>query len=167
MKKISIKSLITLLAAVLVVTASIGIGFAYFSDYDMGRGIATLHLSGTTTIDEGNSDTEKQIVITNTGDKASVVVRCGVFGPDKMELNVPDTWKAGGDGFYYYTSVLAPGESTSGVITAKIPDLTEKEIQELGDTLNITVVHESAAVVYNEDDTVSLPDNWDQSIVIK
>lgn len=164
MKTIKFKSLAVLLAVLLLVFASIGTAYAYFSDYDTGRGYATLKLSAETTIDEGTDPAVKNIVIYNAENSAPVVVRVGIFGPEGLKVTVPSGWTKAGD-FYYYNSVLAPGENTGTAIEAKI-ELTPEQQAVADDSFNVTVVHESAVAVYNEDGTVKLPEGWD-SVTIK
>lgn len=150
---------LTLCAAILVVLASVGGALAYFSDYDHAIGQATLHMNGETRIDEGSSDSEKNIVIENTGD-AAVVVRVAVYGPDQMQI--PDSvtgWEKQGD-FYYYQDILQPGEKTADAINASI-ELTDREKAEFGDSFSISVVHESALVVFDDNGQVQKPSGWD------
>lgn len=167
MKKMNIRSYAVLLAALLIMLGTVGLALAYFTDYDEAYGRATLNLNGGTTIDEGSSDAQKDIVIHNDQGETYRIVRVAVFGPDKMQVTVPSGWTKSDDGFYYYNSVLAPGADTGSPIVALIPDLTDKERAELGSTIDITVVHESAVAVYKDDNTVKIPDGWDQSVVIQ
>ena len=153
----------------LIIAASVGVTVAYFSDYEAAMGEATLHLAGRTTIDEGDDLQKKEIVINNTGE-TDVVVRVAIFGPDQKTVTLPKNgkWEAHGD-FYYYKEVLGTTEPNNTTGEAILAELTFKGTEEeiaaqkalLGDSVDITVVHESAPVVYNSEGKVQKPDGWD------
>ena len=169
MKAISKRRFIALLAVMMLIVASIGITTAYFSDTDKAEGAATLNLKGETKIEEGDKDF-KQIVITNTG-KADLLVRVKLFGVDKkvddkkvLNVSVPGAWANGDGGWYYFRTILpgdkSPQATTGAPIEVKLNDeLTPKEIAELGDSFDVTVVHEATPVVYKEGKLV-LPEDW-------
>ena len=164
MKAINKRTLIALLAVMTLIISSIGITVAYFSDVDEAQGAATLSLQGQTKIDEGNLD-YKAIKVTNTGD-ADVLVRVKLFGVDTklMDVNVPSNWAAGDDGWYYYKNILPGGQNpqanTGTEITVKVKEkLDPKVVAEMGESLNVTVVHEATPVVY-DGDTLSVPNGW-------
>ena len=161
MRVLKRNTVMVLIAALLVVGASIGLTAAYFSDYEDQLGVAKLNLSGETTIEEEVTDTEKTIVIKNTGvegQSANVVVRIQIFGPDGMTIpegSIGSGWVKGGD-YYYYNKVLAPGEETTS-ITASVKDLPVDV--DLSD-FDIIVVQESATAVYDENNVVKCPAGW-------
>ena len=164
MKAISKRTLIALLAVMLLIVSSVGATVAYFSDTSKAEGAATLNLRGETKIDEGDKDF-KEIVITNTG-KADLLVRVKLFGVDtsKMDVTVPSGWAAGNDGWYYFRNILpgaqSPQTTTGSPITVKLKDgLSEKEIAEMGDSFDVTVIHEATPVVYNGN-SVAVPQGW-------
>lgn len=165
MRRMSKKTLIALSAALLVIFTSVGVSLAYFSDYEMGYGDVTLHLSKVTEIEEHVHEGDKTISIRNTGDGA-VVLRVGIIGSElmKVSFDAPSDWETHGD-FYYYTKVLEPGESTSA-IQAKL-SLTDEQKEQLGGTFDITVVHESELAVYDKTNTVKKPEAWDYLPAIK
>lgn len=159
MRSINKKSLIALLAAALLLVSSVSIAAAYFSDTDEAAGSAQLNLSKETHIDEGPSDTEKQIDITNTG-TAAIVVRVTFFGPDKMEVIPNDNWDEGTDGWYYFRYVLQPGDNTGDPrIIARLGDLTDKEMAEFGNSLQVTIVQEAEFATYTGN-AVDIPTGW-------
>lgn len=159
MRSINKKSLIALLAAALLLVSSISIAVAYFSDTDQAIGSAVLNLSKETRIDEGPDDAEKQIDITNTG-TAAIVVRVTFFGPDKMEVIPSSNWVEGTDGWYYFRYVLQPGDNTGDPrIIARLKDLTPKEVAELGNALQVTIVQEAEFATYTGD-AVDTPAGW-------
>lgn len=159
MRSINKKSLIALLAAALLIVSTVGIAAAYFSDTHQATGTAELSISKETKIDEGTSDTEKQIDITNTG-TAAIVVRAAIFGPDKLEVTPGSNWVEGTDGWYYFKYVLQPGENTgSPKLVAKLKDLTKKEMAELGNSLQVTIVQEAEFATYTGN-AVDIPADW-------
>ena len=167
MKSLKGKSLIALLAAMMLLVSTVGLTVAYFSDTDNARGESALSLSGETTIDEGSSETEKNVVITNNGN-SDVLVRVRFFGPDGLKVTAPSGWQEA-DGWYYYTKVLkAPNGSTGSAINAKIEfsgskEEVEKKLAELGDAYDITVIHEAAIVTY-DGSNIATPSGWASGI---
>lgn len=172
---------ITALLAVLILSALLAAGsMAYFSDYEVARGEATLHLNGQTEIEEKIVDGNKVISIKNikntTADadvlEAPAVVRVAVYGPKNITVTpaVPEDWEEH-NGYYYYTKVLGIGESTSD-LTAEI-ELTEEEAENTGDHYDVVVVHESALPVYEQTEDgknkVRTPEGWDYlpSIIVE
>ena len=164
MKAISKRKFIALLAVMMLIIASVGATVAYFSATDTAEGAAMLNLKGETKIDEGDKEF-KQIVITNTG-KADLIVRVKLFGVDDtlMDVTIPSGWAAGDNGWYYFKTVLPGGQSpqatTGSPIEVKLKEnLTPKQIAELGDSFEVTVVHEATPIVYDEG-TLVLPVDW-------
>ena len=168
MKSLKSKSVIALLAAVMLLGSTVGLTAAYFSDTDKARGESGLSLSGETTVDEGSDDNEKNVVITNNGN-SDVLVRVRFFGPEGLKVTAPSGWQES-DGWYYYTKVVeAPDGNTGRAINAKIEfSGTEEEVArklaELGDEYDITVVHEAAIVTYDGSD-IAVPSGWASGIV--
>ena len=157
------KSLIALLAVLVLLVSTVGITVAYFSDRDATAGALTISLTPDTTIHEGTSDEQKDVTIENTGD-TDVVVRVQLFGPEGMVVTPGDGWVQSTDGWYYYNEVLAAGGETKTAINAKIEFTgTDEEIArqkaELGDNYQITVIHEASVATY-AGDAVDTPDGW-------
>lgn len=156
------RALFALLVAVLILAVAPRLTTAYFSDTDEGEGQAVINLNYQTVIEEGDSNVEKNIVITNSADGAPVMVRAYIFGPTTMTVTCSPKWEKRSDGWYYWTEILDPGDSTTENKLKAVVDttnLTPAQIIELGDEFNITVLHEAAPVVYNGDNIV-LPDGW-------
>lgn len=161
MKTVKKKSILLVVAMMLVLSLTVGLTLAYFSDYEAAKGGASIALGGQTEVEENVTDKEKVVWINNIGE-TNAVVRVAIYMPEALEKvensitfeNASD-WVKDGD-FYYYTKVLEPGKSTSR-ITAKttVPD----DVQ-LGDGFDVVVVHESDQAVYNESNKVVLPDGW-------
>jgi predicted ribosomally synthesized peptide with SipW-like signal peptide len=150
MKTVKKKSILLVVAMMLVLSLTVGLTLAYFSDYEAAKGGASIALGGQTEIEENVTDKEKVVQINNIGE-TNVVVRVAIYMPEALEKvensitfeNASDWVKDGG--FYYYTKVLEPKKSTS-TITAKttVPD----DVQ-LGDSFDVVVVHESDQALYD------------------
>ena len=87
--------------------------------------------------------------IKNTGE-TDVVVRVAVYGPTEISYS-GDGWTNGGDGYYYYDSILPAGE-TSSKLTAKW-DVPE----DLGDDYAVVVIQESDQAVYDASGNIVKP----------
>ena len=155
------KNLVLLtLAVVLVLSASIGTAFGYFTTYAEAKGGYVIRM-GDTTIDEEFVDWTKRVVITSTDENQPVYVRAKAFAGDKYPLTYSGEGWSGPDedGYYYYDQILYGGESTSPLNVAisgvpknpKLEGVTpEDEIASPGDALNVVVIYETTPVQYDE-----------------
>ena len=79
----------------------------------------------------------------------------------KVSFEKDSDWDKTQADYYYYKSVLAPGESTSEIYAeVNIKNPTEQEeaaLATLGDQFEIIVVQESAPAVYDENNVVMKP----------
>ena len=153
--------LLTAACAALVLTASIGSAFAYFSTYEKALGGYEIHLGDYEEITEDFSDWTKKVVVTSRQDsKDDVYVRIKAFAGSQVALQYSgDTrWSPAADGYYYYSDVLKPGESTSeiDVLINNIPQGVDP------DSFNVVVVYEATAVRYNADGTPYA--DWTQTL---
>ena len=139
---------IVLALVVLSTTAA----YAYFTDYEEAKGGAKISLKGQTEVTEVADNKHKDITVENQDD-ADMIVRVQVFG-EKLEYVPGEGWTDGKDGFWYYDSILKPGESTS-TLTVNIP-------QDIDHDFDVVVVHESSRVVYDgtDENNVVKPDGW-------
>ena len=154
------RSLIALLTAVMLLSGTIGLTAAYFSDVDPYIGEAKLILKGKTEIHEGDKDTEKNIQVENVGE-VPVFVRVKLFGPDLLKITVDtDTWIKGDDGYYYYCKILqakpdepyiTPKDTLVGTV-----EVTPKQAAEMGDSFTVTAVQECSTIIY-DDNNVAQP----------
>lgn len=150
MKKSLNKKTFCLAAAALTFAASLkaGSAMAYFTTYAAADGGQEISLGLTTTVpDETVSDWTKHIVIRNTGE-TECYVRVKILAGGKYEegITVSDTsgkWTPGTDGYYYYSDILAPGESTEELIV-KIDNMDSEQ------SFNVIVVQEWTPVLYDE-----------------
>ena len=161
MRKFGKTTGIILCAALLALALGTSAALAYFSDYEPAQGQVTFSFSGERTITEGTNPKEKNIQIMNNGEEtdADVVVRVGIYGPKDYTYITRDesVWADGGDGWFYYKGILAPGESTpKDTLKVEIKnkdgsDLTDKQVAALGDSFQISVVQEDAIATYDQD----------------
>lgn len=110
---------VIIFAAILCVITLAGTAFAYFTDAKEASGSHTLQLGYSTELVEGfDTDGNKQIVMTNTGE-TEVYVRTLIYygtevGQD-IEVDIPgaENWEKQGDNTWFYNQPLKPGEYTS------------------------------------------------------
>lgn len=149
MRKINKKSL-CLAAAALTLTAGISAGtaMAYFTTYTEASGGVTLNMGFSEAIPkEDFSNWTKHVSVENTGDYdcyVRVKALAGSKYQDGLQYSDSDgKWTPGEDGYYYYSDLIAPGESTS-VLDIRI------DSKESDASFNVVVVQESTKVLYNE-----------------
>lgn len=176
---------LAVLAAGLVLTASIGSAWAYFTTYVEADGGYTISLGDETTVEEEFSSWMKHLVVTSTADSEPVYVRARAFAGDSYPLTYSDgevldaedpdgthgndgvgngqkgVWTPNADGYYYYSKIIYGGGKTNElqVKIENVPqDVTEKEF-------NVVVIYETTPVQYKEDGTAFRPDeiNWDDA----
>ena len=127
MKAVFKKLSLLVVTLVLVLSVSVGLTMAYFSDYTPAKGGELLVLGGQTEIEEHVTDNSKDVTIHNTGE-TTVLIRVGIFGPDKMDVQYDESaWEKDGT-FYYYKKALKPGEATSEQLKALAREYGDKVI---------------------------------------
>lgn len=165
MAKITFKTALVLAFVMVMLTLSIRVAYAYFTDYDHMLGAASLHLSGESEIEEEVKDTEKTVSIKNTGKEgksASVVVKLLIYGPKEMTVTLADSddWTpvetADGVYIYYYNHVLAPQESTSNVVASVADIPKEADLKDF----EVIVLQESQLFTVDDEGFVEAPDGW-------
>ena len=146
------KSILIVLAVLLVfiATAPIQESFAYFTAHDKASGEAVVDLTWSTELKEEIKDNEKHINILNTGN-TPVIVRVRVFAAEYAKTTAGSGWSSNADGWWYYSEILQPGNSTSELLVSIVGDP--------GYDFEIVVVHESSRVVY-EGESLVTPDGW-------
>ncbi len=148
MKKIS--KAIALLAAVLILAASLPSALGYFTAYTRAQGGAVLHLGGSTHITEEFSNWTKHVVITSEEGSQPVYVRARAFSGGQYPLTYSseeNSWSLGEDGYYYFNRILNGGESTTELLI-HIDGVPEKAAQD--QAFNVVVVYETTPVRYDE-----------------
>ena len=133
------KSIALLISLILVLTVTVGGTLAYLiAKTDPVKNTFTPSSVTTEVYEEFENNLKENVSIQNTGDidayiRAAVVVtwqkyneetdkydvygQLPVLGSDyTMELDLGNGWVSGSDGFYYWTSVVEPGETTGVLI---------------------------------------------------
>mgnify|MGYP001851212658 CR=1 FL=1 len=142
------KKTFALAGAALFLTAGLSVGsaMAYFTTYTQVSGGVALNLGTTsTTPEETVEDWTKHVTIENTGD-TDCFVRVRAFAGSQYQDGLVysgENWTLAADGYYYYSQVLSPGE-TSGELLITIDN------QDSDQSFNVIVVQESAPVIYDE-----------------
>ena len=138
-------------ALALVVTLGIGSAMAYFTTYVLADGGVELSMGSTVTIPKEKMDLHYKIVsIKNTGDYDCYVRVKAFVSAENGELVFSDEdgkWTPGADGYYYYSDIVKPGETTDTVKIAVNGLLVEPEE---GEAFNVIVVQECTPVLYDE-----------------
>ena len=129
--------------------------FAYFTDYDRASGKTGLSLGWETNIKEEMDGNNKSITIENIGE-TDTIIRVRVFAGDFVTVEdrgLEKYWKQEGD-WWYYDRILAPGQETTELYA-------EVKAADAGaDDFEVTVVHESARTVYENNKTLKTPEDW-------
>ena len=153
MKRLS-KQTICLIAAAVLLTGTLAVksAYAYFTTYCSAQGGVQFDMGYTQTIPHEEIDgTTKVVSVENVGDY-ECYVRVKAFAGEGT-LSYSDEsgkWTAGADGYYYYSDILAP-EETTGTITIDVSSVVEKVDEE--HEMNVIVVQECTPVQYEEDGT--------------
>ena len=176
---------LAVLSAGLILTASIGSAWAYFTTYVEAEGGYTISLGDETTVEEDFSAWMKSLVITSTEDSEPVYVRAKAFSGDAYPLTYSDgkafnkedpkdnhhddgvwsdkngSWMPNADGYYYYSKIIYGGGKTNELqvkIETVPSEVTEKEF-------NVVVIYETTPVQYKEDGKAFRPDeiDWDNA----
>lgn len=143
----------TVLAAIVMVvlvaiTGTVGTTLAYFTTYASAKGYVEISLEEQTTIDETFDSWTKHLTIANQGDDSRpVYVRAKAFGGEQYTLTYSGSgWNQNADGYYYYNSILNPGETTSA-LDVKIDGVPKDAVD--GDNFNVIVVYETTPVLFD------------------
>lgn len=146
--------LLAVLALVLALSVGIGSAYAYFTTYTVSSGGHVVELGeiGHTDVYERFSQWTKHVTVTSAADSEPAFIRIRAYGGSGYSLtyNGNGAWTDGGDGWWYYNSILQPASSTGefDVFISNVPtSVTE------GDEFNIVVVYESTSVRYRADGT--------------
>lgn len=121
MKKHTFRTvLLTCLALVMVLGASVGESLSYFTTYVTARGGHPIRLEAVDVrVRERMDGNVKQISIENVGE-AECFVRVLVLHDSLAEVTFSgEGWTLGDDGYWYYSQPLAPGE-VSSVLSAAV-----------------------------------------------
>ena len=160
MRKLNMKKSIflTAVAAVLLLSLSVGTVMAYFTTYATAQGGVEIDLGFTETeIDESVVDGQKEIKLENTGDYDCYVRLKALIGDaykDSLVYSEPDDagkWIPGADGYYYYNDIVEAGGITSQInVGFTLPEAT---VDSIPADFNVIIIQENTPVLYDEDGT--------------
>ena len=142
---------LAILAVALILSVGLSSAAAYFTTSVKASGSVMIDLGPHTTIEEPDvSRWTKHVVIKNQDDsKQPVYVRAKAFAGSEFTLeDSGEGWTIDDEGFYRYSEIIAPGETTANELLIKIENIPEG-VQERGD-FNVTVVYEATPVLYDE-----------------
>ena len=140
-------ALLTCLALVMVLGASVGESLSYFTTYVTAQGGHTIYLRNVNVwVDETVDGNTKQIVMRNTGEE-ECFVRVRVICGSLVELDFANTeagWYDGGDGYWYYSDPLPVGGASTTLRTAiTFKGGTDRDY-------NVIVIGEATPVLYDQ-----------------
>lgn len=146
--------ILTCALAAMVLSASIGGAWSYFTTYAEAKGGYTISLGDETTVHEDFSNWEKKISISNKEGSQPVYIRVKAFAGDQYKdlLKYSDEnnkWFPGEDGYYYYSDPVAANEATD-ILTISLRDIKEDIPEVDGKHFNVVVIYESTPVLYQE-----------------
>ncbi|MGI5873564.1 MAG: hypothetical protein ACOX8R_02755 [Bacillota bacterium] len=144
-------AIMALAAFLLVLGASVGPAFSYFTTYATARGGQTLTLGEETRITEEFDDWQKTVAIENSETSTPVFVRVKAFGPSQYPLQYQgsEKWSPGADGYYYYSDILQAGETTDRLVVS-INNVPRDGVPTEDASFDVAVVYETAPVLYND-----------------
>ena len=152
-KRLNIKFIMAALLAAALIAVMAGQAWAYFTTYAEAQGGYEINLKDHEQIEEEVTDLEKQIAISNDADSTMpVFIRVQAYTGSQYNLTYTtgEGWTDGGDGWYYCTEPVAPGDKTP-VLKAGIYDLGKEDVED-GQNINIVVVFESTPAIYAYDE---------------
>ena len=143
------KLLIMALSLILCLSVSVGIAFAYFTDYENARGGAVLHLKGQTWIDEKADEKGKTIVIKNVNEPDMVVRAMIIADKDHLgEITLGDGWSGpDDDGWYYYGKILKGSTDRNGGETTELRAEVNVSGNEDINDFDVVVVQEAEVIL--------------------
>ena len=134
-----------LLAVMMVLCVTVGTALAYFTTWTSTTAKKDMELKPDTTIVETQADeNQKKMTVTNNGN-APCFIRLMVYANDQVTNLAIEGDAVTSGSYWYYTPMLETGDSVELTITFDLPDTAAE-----GDTLNIAVVYESVAALYDE-----------------
>ena len=152
---------LAVLAIALVLSASIGTAFAYFTTYSDARGGYVIHLGHKSEIEESWLEGKKEIRIGNKANSADdvgkypIFVRVKIFAGTDLSLGVPAgvNWVQSGDYYNYllplYCALDPSVETNSQTTPLKVEvNAVAGRVYKAGDKADVIVVYESVPAVF-------------------
>lgn len=157
------------LILILVVSCGIGSAWAYFTTNARAEGSKMISFSDTDIHEDPPENNTKQVIITNNEDSSvDVFVRARAYVGEEYEITVQEEngWSGSEDGWSYYASPLAPGESSETLLIGieNVLDIPDEEKE--GGFVNVAVVYECIDASYDENGNVLTPtaDDWNTQL---
>ena len=160
MKKRSI--VLSVLAAVLILSLSVGSALAYFTTFTTVDGNAPFKAGNITRIDESYEGNVKSVWITNlSSSKESVFIRARVFSAVPVSVSGTEKWSQHGE-YWYFSDAVPPGGVTDVLnVTINFKSGFDPE-DYVGEKISVIVVYEAIfAPQFDEDGNELAP--WDGS----
>lgn len=155
-------------AVMLVMSASMGAAWAYFTTYTAARGGMVLHMGHEEKVEEHYKDWKKTINIKSTADSRPVYIRARGYYAGEGELTYSSesgNWVMRGD-WMYYTRTLSPGESLADSGDELVVQIPVPQNAKDKDAFNVIVVYETMEALYGENPSSSKPLSWDDGAVM-
>ena len=157
--------LLPLLATVLIIAAAINPSLAYFTANAHAKGGYPIRQGTTTTVDERFDDWTKHVTIKNT-EGVPVYVRARAFAGAEYQEGLRYTgkdWESGGDGWWYYSSAVAEGQTTAELNI----EITKRPVATENADFNVIVVYEATPVQYDEHGNPATPQKSDWEMAVR
>lgn len=139
------KTILPLLALLMLAIAAIPPVMAYFTTYTRAKGGYTIHQSTNTTIEEDFQNWQKIVTIANREGKA-VFVRARAYAGSDFTLNYSgEGWSDGGDGWWYYAEPVEAGSAARELYVS----ISNLPMADEGLNFNVAVVYESTPALYD------------------
>lgn len=170
---LSAKVAASALTAGLILTATVGSAWSYFTTNTSAEGGYAIVLDNETQITERFSAGTKHLVVTNDGQEP-VYVRARAYSVYELDYSDAEgQWVDGEDGYYYYSEALdgvreVDGQQVKDQTSELLIKITfpEKEASKDGDSFNVVVIYESTPVQYDTDGNALDPRKVDWSAKI-
>lgn len=163
--------LLALLALALAVTTVLPAAMAYFTTNARATGTRPLKLGGSTTITETMAEWTKEVTISAEENSQPMWVRARAYPEALASITGGEGWVDGTDGWWYFTTPLANPQTGDAqikttVLKAEVKPVKVEEVGQIPDGFDVTVVYESAPVLYGEDGArLNFKDAWSEEAV--
>lgn len=155
-------------AVMLVMSASMGAAWAYFTTYTAAKGGMVLHMGHEEKVRESYKNWKKTINIQSTEDSRPVYIRARGYYAGEGELSYSSgsgNWEMRGD-WMYYTRTLNPGKSLEDSGDELVVEIPVPSNEKDKDTFNVIVVYETMEAIYGPDPASTDPLSWDDEAVM-
>lgn len=154
-------------AVMLVMSASMGAAWAFFTTYTAAKGGMVLHLGHEEKVKESYQNWKKTIDIQSTEDSRPVYIRARGYyaGEGELTYSSSGNWESSGD-WMYYKGTLSPGKSLASTDDELVVEIPVPQNEKDKDTFNVIVVYETMEVLYGTNPSSSAPLSWNDEAVM-